>query len=223
MYFIKSNKINFLMLKKLIIILIFSIILTSESFADKMRECTLTPEIWSVGLLPNTKNSNNLTQNYTSFETARGKKILIKGKVLDNNCVPISGVKVNIWQANPFGLYQFSTDDIYNERYDKNFRGSGNTLTNNLGEFEFITVYPGKANSITPNIIFRLEHQNFYPFETRMFFPENNNAKHIKNLAPSLIKKQIPLVVAKTTGKVDDMVVYHFIVTLNQSNLYKEY
>lgn len=55
MYFIKSNKINFLMLKKFIIILIFSIILTSESFADKMRECTLTPEIWSVGLLPNTK------------------------------------------------------------------------------------------------------------------------------------------------------------------------
>lgn len=56
-----------------------------------------------------------------------------------------------------------------------------------------------------------------------MFFPENNNAKHIKNLAPSLIKKQIPLVVEKTAGKVDDMVVYHFIVTLNQSNLYKEY
>ena len=89
------------MLKKFIIILIFSIILTSESFADKMRECTLTPEICSVGLLPNTKNSNNLTQNYTSFETARGKKILIKGKVLDNNCVPISGVKVNIGKLTP--------------------------------------------------------------------------------------------------------------------------
>ena len=211
------------MLKKLIIILVLSITLTSESFADKMGECTLTPEIWSVGVLPDTKNSNNLTRDYASFEIAKGKKILIKGKVLDNNCVPISGVKVNIWQANPFGLYQFNSDDIYNERYDKNFRGSGNTLTNNLGEFEFITVYPGKVNSISPNIIFRLEHQNFYPFETKMFFPENNNAESIKNMNPYLIKKQIPLVVAKTAGKVDDMVVYNFIVTLNQSNLYKEY
>ena len=223
MSFVKHNKINFLMLKKLIITLVFSIILTSEGFADKMGECTLTPEIWSIGVLPDTKNSNNLTQDYASFEIARGKKILIKGKVLDNNCVPISGVKVNIWQANPFGLYQFNADDIYNEHYDKNFRGSGNILTNNLGEFEFITVYPGKVNSISPNIIFRLEHQNFYPFETKMFFPENNNAESIKNMNPYLIKKQIPLVVAKTAGKVDDMVVYHFIVTLNQSNLYKEY
>ena len=211
------------MLKKLIITLVLSIILVGESFADKMGECTITPEIWSVGVLPDTKNSNNLTQDYASFEIARGKKILIKGKVLDNNCVPISVVKVNIWQTNYFGLYQFSADDIYNEHYDKNFRGSGNTLTNNLGEFEFITVYPGKVNSMSPNIIFRLEHQNFYPFETKMFFPENNNAESIKNMNPYLIKKQIPLVVAKTAGKVDDMVVYHFIVTLNQSNLYKEY
>ena len=211
------------MLKKLIITLVLSIILVGESFADKMGECTITPEIWSVGVLPDTKNSNNLTQDYASFEIARGKKILIKGKVLDNNCVAISGVKVNIWQTNSFGLYQFSADDIYNEHYDKNFRGSGNTLTNNLGEFEFITVYPGKVNSMSPNIIFRLEHQNFYPFETKMFFPENNNAESIKNMNPYLIKKQIPLVVAKTAGKVDDMVVYHFIVTLNQSNLYKEY
>ena len=211
------------MLKKLIITLVLSIILVGESFADKMEECTIAPEIWSVGVLPDTKNSNNLTQDYASFEIARGKKILIKGKVLDNNCVPISGVKVNIWQTNYFGLYQFSADDIYNEHYDKNFRGSGNTLTNNLGEFEFITVYPGKVNSMSPNIIFRLEHQNFYPFETKMFFPENNNAESIKNMNPYLIKKQIPLVVAKTAGKVDDMVVYHFIVTLNQSNLYKEY
>ena len=211
------------MLKKLNITLVLSIILVGESFADKMGECTITPEIWSVGVLPDTKNSNNLTQDYASFEIARGKKILIKGKVLDNNCVPISGVKVNIWQTNSFGLYQFSADDIYNEHYDKNFRGSGNTLTNNLGEFEFITVYPGKVNSMSPNIIFRLEHQNFYPFETKMFFPENNNAESIKNMNPYLIKKQIPLVVAKTAGKVDDMVVYHFIVTLNQSNLYKEY
>ena len=211
------------MLKKLIITLVLSIILVGESFADKMGECTIAPEIWSVGVLPDTKNSNNLTQDYASFEIARGKKILIKGKVLDNNCVPISGVKVNIWQTNYFGLYQFSADDIYNEHYDKNFRGSGNTLTNNLGEFEFITVYPGKVNSMSPNIIFRLEHQNFYPFETKMFFPENNNAASIKNMNPYLIKKQIPLVVAKTAGKVDDMVVYYFIVTLNQSNLYKEY
>ena len=198
-------------------------VLTSESLADKMGECILTPEIWSVGVLPDAKNSNNLTQNYTSFEIAKGTKILIKGKVLDKNCVPISSVKVSIWQANSFGLYQFNANDVHDEHYDENFSGSGNILTNNLGEFEFITIYPGKVNSISPNVIFRLEHQNFYPFETRMFFPENNNAEDIKNINPSLIKKQIPLVIAKIIGKVEEKVIYNFVITLNQSNLYKEY
>ena len=222
MCFITNNKIV-LMFKKFTIFSVFLLLLTGTCFADKMGECALTPDIWSVGILPEAKNSNNLTQNYTSFEIARGKKIVIKGKVLDKNCVPISGVKVSIWQANSFGLYQFNADDVHDEHYDENFSGSGNILTNNLGEFEFITIYPGKAHAINPNIIFKVEHQNFYPFETRMFFPENNNANDIKNLNPSLIKTQIPLVIAKTNGKINDRVIYNFVITLNQSNLYKEY
>jgi len=211
------------MIRNFIIMILLCIVLTSESLADKMGECILTPEIWSVGVLPDAKNSNNLTQNYTSFEIAKGTKILIKGKVLDKNCVPISGVKVSIWQANSFGLYQFNANDVHDEHYDENFSGSGNILTNNLGEFEFITVYPGKVNLISPNVIFRLEHQNFYPFETKMFFPENNNIEDIKNMNPSLIKKQIPLIIAKIIGKVEEKVIYNFVITLNQSNLYKEY
>ena len=39
--------------------MLLCIVLTSESLADKMGECILTPEIWSVGVLPDAKNSNN--------------------------------------------------------------------------------------------------------------------------------------------------------------------
>ena len=156
----------------------------------------MTPELWSVGVLPKAKNSNDLTKNYDSFEIAKGKKIIIKGRVLDKNCVPISGAKVNIWQANSMGYYQFN-DDKYSEHYDKNFAGSGNILTNNLGEFEFITIYPGKVNYVNQNIIFNIEHQNFYPMETKMFFPENNNVKDINRLNPYLIKEQVSSISCK--------------------------
>ncbi len=36
--------------------------------------CPVTPELWSVGVLPQAKNSNDLTKNYNSFEVAKGKK-----------------------------------------------------------------------------------------------------------------------------------------------------
>ena len=198
------------MIKKFIFITVFFVFMLSKSFANETMSCPITPELWSVGVLPKVKNSNDLTKNYDSFETAKGKKIIIKGKVLDKDCVPISGAKVSIWQANAKGYYQLNKDEIYNEDYDENFAGSGNIISNNLGEFDFITVYPDKVNSVNPNIIFKIEHQNFHPVETKMFFPENNNVKDINMLAPYLIKEQIPLVIAKINGKIDDKVIYYF-------------
>jgi protocatechuate 3,4-dioxygenase beta subunit len=198
------------MFKKFIIFTVIIVFTLGESLAAETMSCPTTPELWSVGILPQAKNYNDLTKNYDSFEVAKGKKIIIKGKVLDKDCVPISGAKVSIWQANSMGYYQLNVSDEYNEKYDPNFAESGNIISNNLGEFEFITVYPGKVNAVTPNIIFKVEHQNFQPMETKMFFPENNNVKDIKILAPYLIKEQIPLINAKINGKIDNKVIYYF-------------
>ncbi len=210
------------MIKKFIVFTVIVAFILGESLAGETMSCPVIPELWSVGVLPQAKNSNDLTKNYNSFEVAKGKKIIIKGKVLDKDCVPISGAKVSIWQANSMGYYQFNYDK-YSEHYDENFAGSGNIISNNLGEFEFITVYPGKVNSVNSNVIFKIEHQSFQPMETKMFFPENNNVKDIKILAPYLIKEQIPLITAKMNGKIDDKVIYYFTITLDQLNLYKEY
>jgi protocatechuate 3,4-dioxygenase beta subunit len=189
--------------------------------AQKLDECAVTPELWSVGVLPAAENSNDLTQNYTSFESAQGVKMAIKGKVLDRDCVPVGGAKVSVWQANPKGIFQFNEKDGVD--FDKHFRSSGSIITNNLGDFEFITVYPGKVKNLNPNIIFRVEHPNFIAMETKMFFPEYNNTQQIKNINSSIITKQIPSLIAKKIGKEDGMLIYSFTITLNQLNSYKEY
>ena len=204
-------------------ILAFLIYLTlsHNCIAQKIGECAVTPEIWSIGVLPEAENSNNLTTSYTSFETAKGKKIIITGKILDGNCVPISGAKVSIWQANTRGVFQFNAKN--KQYFDKYFRSSGNMITDNVGNFQFITVYPGKINNFTPSIIFKVEHSSFMPMETKMFFPEYKNYHTIRSMNASIIKEQIPLLVAKKVSKDDSMSIYSFVITLKQTSSYREY
>lgn len=208
---------------KSVIILSFLIcfILNYHSIAQKTGECVITPEMWSIGVLPKAEDSNNLTKSYASFNTAKGKKIMITGTILDKNCVPMSGAKVSIWQANIKGVFQFK--DKNPKYFDKYFRSSGSMITDNVGSFQFITVYPGKVGNFTPNIMFRIEHSNFIPVETKMFFPEHDNSNTIKSMNNSLIKEQIPLLVGKEMGERDGMPVYSFIITLKQVGHYKEY
>jgi protocatechuate 3,4-dioxygenase beta subunit len=189
--------------------------------AQKLDECITTPEIWSVGVLPKVEKSNNLTQSYASFESAQGQKIMLTGKVLDGDCVPISEAKVSVWQANSKGIFQFDRED--RNGFDKHFKGSGSSFTNNLGDFQFITIYPGKVNGINPNIILRVEHPGFATIETKMFFPEHDNLRNIKNLNHSIINKQIPLLIAKKVGKKDETLLYSFVITLKGVNSYRGY
>ena len=196
-------------------------ILNDNCVAQQPNECIITPEMWNVGVLPEAENSNNLTKSYTSFESARGKKIMITGKVLDGNCVPISEAKVSIWQANAIGVFQFNDTD--NQYFDKHFRSSGSMITDNVGSFQFITIYPGKVSNLAPNVIFRIEHSNLMPIETKMFFPEYENYPTIRSVNAYITRKQVPLLVAKRIEKDDEMPVYLFVITLKQTNSYKEY
>ena len=212
------------MVNKLKAILSFFLIYFScnyNSIAQKIGECVITPEIWSMGILPKAENSNNLTKSYASFNTAKGKKIMITGAVLDANCVPISGAKVSIWQANAKGVFQLNSK--HSKHFDKYFKSSGSMITDNVGNFQFVSIYPGKVNNFTPYIIFRIEHTNFMPVETKMFFPEHDNDYTIKSMNNTIIKEQIPLLIAKKISKKNGMPQYSFIITLKQIGSYKEY
>ena len=93
------------------------------------------------------KKSNNLIRKPGSALRAKGQYIVLSGQVLDKDCLPISNAVIQIWQTDTAGNYLEAYDlindwDTMNPDYDKNFAYSGSTQTNNLGEYNFVTILP---------------------------------------------------------------------------------
>ncbi len=85
---------------------------------------------------------NDLLANYTHGGSPIGERILIHGRVLDENARPVPGVLVEIWQANAAGRYRHR-NDTYLAPLDPNFGGCGRTVTDAEGYYFFRTLKPG--------------------------------------------------------------------------------
>ncbi len=86
---------------------------------------------------------NDLLTNYAQAnESPIGERIILHGRVLDENARPISNTLVEIWQANAGGRYRHKKD-TYLAPVDPNFGGCGRTMTDENGYFFFRTVKPG--------------------------------------------------------------------------------
>jgi protocatechuate 3,4-dioxygenase beta subunit len=86
---------------------------------------------------------NDLLTNYTKAgESPIGERIILHGRVLDENARPVPNTLVEIWQANAGGRYRHKKD-TYLAPIDPNFGGCGRTLTDDNGYFFFRTVKPG--------------------------------------------------------------------------------
>jgi protocatechuate 3,4-dioxygenase beta subunit len=75
-------------------------------------------------------------------ESPIGERILLHGRVLDENARPVPNTLVEIWQANAGGRYRHKKD-TYLAPIDPNFGGCGRTLTDADGAYVFRTVKPG--------------------------------------------------------------------------------
>lgn len=151
-----------------------------------LLDCFPTPSIDEdhypgAGNVPRT---NNLRRKVGIALVAKGEPIYITGRVVDEDCIPIDNVEVEIWQTNTSGVYQgeLVEDD---ENYDENFLGAGYAKTDNLGRFYFLTIFPGSAGENTaPRIHFRVKHKDFSMLDTMMYFPEKE-----ANLTDELLLK----------------------------------
>ena len=85
---------------------------------------------------------NNLIRNYAKDGEAIGERIIVHGRVLDENARPVPNALVEIWQANAGGRYRHKKD-TYLAPIDPNFGGCGRTLTDENGTYAFHTVKPG--------------------------------------------------------------------------------
>jgi protocatechuate 3,4-dioxygenase beta subunit len=71
-----------------------------------------------------------------------GERIIVEGRVLDENGRPLPRTLVEIWQANAAGRYAHDVDR-HDAPLDPNFSGTGRTITDEEGRYRFVTIKPG--------------------------------------------------------------------------------
>jgi protocatechuate 3,4-dioxygenase beta subunit len=109
---------------------------------------------------------------------AAGEVIYVRGRVLDEQCRPIAGALVEIWQANACGRYAHEVD-THDAPLDPNFTGAGRILTDAEGRYRFMTIRPGEYPWRNHYNAWRPAHIHFSLFGhsivqrlvTQMYFP----------------------------------------------------
>jgi len=121
--------------------------------------------------------TNNLVKKVGSFYRAYGEVIFLQGTVTDSFGVPIENAVIEIWQTNAAGKYHTLLEPG-SEYIDKYFNMSGRAITDNLGNYHFITIMPGANPGRAPHINLNIYHPKFGKLETEMYFqdhPYNKN------------------------------------------------
>lgn len=86
---------------------------------------------------------NDLIHNFAADGAAAiGPRIIVYGRVLDEQGRGVPGALVEFWQANAGGRYRHKKE-TYLAPLDPNFGGCGRTITDENGGYEFRTVLPG--------------------------------------------------------------------------------
>ncbi len=107
-----------------------------------------------------------------------GERIIVSGRVLDEDDRPLANTLVEIWQANAAGRYLHDADQ-HNAPLDPNFTGCGQTVTDSEGRYRFITIRPGEYPWRNHHNAWRPAHIHFSVFGpafatrlvTQMYFP----------------------------------------------------
>jgi protocatechuate 3,4-dioxygenase beta subunit len=84
----------------------------------------------------------DLTRNAARNGEPLGERIIVTGRVLDEDDRPVQGTLIEIWQANAAGRYIHETDQ-HDAPLDPNFFGAGRVVTDREGRYRFISIKPG--------------------------------------------------------------------------------
>lgn len=121
---------------------------------------------------------NDLTRNAAVNGEPIGERIIVTGRVLDENNRPVRNALLEIWQANACGRY-IHRNDQHPAPLDPNFTGAGRVLTDENGEYRFTTIKPGAYPWRNHSNAWRPAHIHFSVFGeafisrlvTQMYFP----------------------------------------------------
>lgn len=130
------------------------------------------------GTFPIGPTDNDLTRQYPG--EPQGQRIVVAGRVLDEDGRPLRGTLVEMWQTNAAGRYRHAKDD-HPAPLDPSFGGAGRTLTDADGRYHFTTIRPGAYPWRNHDNAWRPAHIHFSIFGwcfrtrlvTQMYFPDD--------------------------------------------------
>jgi len=120
--------------------------------------------------------SSDLTRQHAAEPL--GQRIIVTGRVIDEENRAIPHTLIEIWQANAAGRYLHAIDQ-HNAPLDPNFTGCGHALTDAEGRYTFVTIRPGEYPWRNHYNAWRPAHIHFSLFGpafatrlvTQMYFP----------------------------------------------------
>jgi protocatechuate 3,4-dioxygenase beta subunit len=133
-----------------------------------------------TGPLFTTDTAGDLSTDLTKQHAGEpiGERIIVSGRVLDEDGKPVPHTLVELWQCNSSGRYRHEVDQ-HDAPLDPNFSGAGRALTDADGTYRFITIKPAaypwrnQPNAWRPaHIHFSLFGPSFMTrLVTQMYFP----------------------------------------------------
>jgi protocatechuate 3,4-dioxygenase beta subunit len=130
------------------------------------------------GYFPVGEGDGDLTRQHAG--EPQGERIIVSGRVLDEDGRPLSGALVEVWQANAAGRYIHQKDQ-HPAPLDPNFTGAGRAITDAEGHYTFTTIKPGPYPWRNHHNAWRPAHIHFSIFGpslltrlvTQMYFPND--------------------------------------------------
>jgi protocatechuate 3,4-dioxygenase beta subunit len=107
-----------------------------------------------------------------------GQRIVVSGRVLDEDGKPVRNSLIEVWQCNAAGRY-FHAKDQHDAPVDPHFQGFGKMLTDEQGNYRFVSIKPGAYPWRNHPNAWRPSHIHFSLFGnayaqrlvTQMYFP----------------------------------------------------
>jgi protocatechuate 3,4-dioxygenase, beta subunit len=109
---------------------------------------------------------------------ALGERIIVQGRVVDENGRPVPGVMIELWQANAAGRYDHARDQ-HDAPLDPHFHGIGRVFSDMQGRYRYVTIKPGAYPWRNHHNAWRPNHIHYSLFGdgfaqrlvTQMYFP----------------------------------------------------
>jgi len=116
----------------------------------------------------------DLTRVKGRLLSAKGEVVFVKGMIQDENCKPVKGAMVEIWQACHTGKYNHRADPNP-AKLDPNFGYWGRSISDEKGRYLFKTIIPGAYPATStwtrpPHLHFKIHLRGFEELTTQMYF-----------------------------------------------------